>query len=99
LGGRLTTDINDMTHLVMTKPTRTIKFLQALCNAKYIVKSTWIEESVKAGFFQTEDNFWVTELDGNFKCNIPAVVMSPTRKNLFQNRVFFITPSVVPGPS
>lgn len=99
LGGRITTDINEMTHLVMTKPSRTIKFLQSLCVAKYIVKSSWLEESVKAGYFQPEDNFWLAELEGNFKCNVPAVVMSPIRKKLFHNRVFFITPSVIPGPS
>lgn len=88
-----------MTHLVMTKPSRTLKFLYALCRAKCIVKSSWLEESAKAGCFQPEENFWVTDLGGSFKCNVPAVVKSPIRKNLFENRVFYITPSVVPGPS
>lgn len=88
-----------MTHLVMTQPSRSLKFLYALCRSKYIIMSTWLEESAKASFFLPEDNFWVTELGGSFKCNIPAVVKSPIRKTLFENRVFFITPSVVPGPS
>lgn len=116
LGGRLTTDHNEMTHLVMTKPTRTLKFLYALCRSKYIIlvrnndirifhnsiklfQSSWLEESAKLGCFQPEENHWVTDLGTSVKCNIPAVIKSPIRKTLFENRVFFITPSVVPGPS
>lgn len=73
--------------------------MYALCRAKYILKSSWLEESAKAGCFQAEENFWVPDLGTAFKCNIPAVVKSPIRKYLFENRVFYITPSVVPGPS
>jgi hypothetical protein len=98
LGARITTDHNEVTHLVMTRPSRTLKFIYALCRAKYILKSSWLEESAKAGSFQPEDNFWVQDLE-SYKCNIPAVVKSPIRSTLFENRVFYITPSVVPGPS
>lgn len=63
------------------------------------LQSKWLEESAKAGYFQTEENYWINDLGGTFKCNIPAVVKSPIRKMLFENRVFFITPSVLPGPS
>lgn len=63
------------------------------------LQSTWLEESAKAGYFQPEENYWINDLGGTFKCNIPAVVKSPIRKMLFENRVFFITPSVLPGPS
>ncbi|CRK86347.1 CLUMA_CG000101, isoform A [Clunio marinus] len=99
LGGRVTKDHAEMTHLVMTKPSRTVKFLYALCRAKYIVNSSWLEESAKQGFFQNEDKFWIVDLGSSFKCNIPAVVKSPIRKSLFEHRVFYITPSVKPGPS
>lgn len=95
----MTTDHNEMTHLVMTKISRTLKFLYALSSAKYIVHSSWLEESAKVGFFQSEDNFWVPDLGSDYKCDIPSVVKSPIRRHLFENRVFFITPSVVPGPS
>ena len=88
-----------MTHLVMTDPSRTLKFLYALCRAKYIVKSSWLEDSVRAGCFQPEDNFWVTDIGGGYKCSVPDVLKSPLRRTLFENRVFYITPSVVPGPS
>lgn len=88
-----------MTHLVMTQPSRTIKAIYALCRAKYVVKSEWLEESAKAGYFQPEDNFWVSDLGSGYKCDVPAVVKSPMRKSLFENRVFYITPSVFPGPS
>lgn len=100
LGGRVTADINEMTHLVMTKPNRTIKLLNALCVAKYILNSTWLEDSSKTGYFQPEDNYWINDLSkANFKCDIPAVIKSPIRNKLFENRVFYITPSVKPAPS
>ena len=99
LGGRVTSDYNEMTHLVMTKPSRSLKFLYALCRAKYILSSDWLVASSKNGSFLPEDEFWIPDLGGAHKCNIPAVVKSPTRKNLFENRVFYITPSVQPGPS
>jgi PAX-interacting protein 1 len=80
----------------MTKVNRTMKFMYALCRAKYILTSAWLEESAKAGYFQIEENYWIRELG---KCDIPAVVKSPIRSRLFEDRVFFITPSVTPAPS
>lgn len=77
-----------------------MKFLYALCSAKYILTSQWLEESAKAGYFQPEDNYWIKDLSiTNFKCDILGVVKSPLRNRLFENRVFYITPSVKPAPS
>lgn len=74
--------------------------MYALCRAKYILQSTWLEESAKAGQFQPADNYWIPDLThANFKCEIPSVIKSPIRNNLFENRVFYITPSVMPAPS
>lgn len=84
----------------MTKPNRTIKFMYALCRAKYIINSLWLEESAKAGNFLPEDNFWINDLSQeNFKCDVQFVVKSGTRSKLFENRVFYITPSVTPAPN
>lgn len=84
----------------MTKPNRTIKFMNALCRAKYILTSQWLEESAKAGYFLPEHHFWINDLSqANFKCDVQAVVKSATRSRLFENRVFYITPSVTPAPN
>ena len=100
LGGRVTQDHNEMTHLVMTKPNRTMKFLFALCTAKYILSSSWLEDSARAGYFQTEDNYWIKDLsEMNYKCDVLGVIKSPIRNRLFENRVFYITPTVKPAPS
>lgn len=96
LGGRLTTNHIEMTHLIMTRPARTIKFMYGLCCAKYILKSSWIEESANLGSFQNEENYWITEIM-DFKCDVPSVVKAPGKNKLFENRVFFITPSVKPS--
>jgi PAX-interacting protein 1 len=84
----------------MTKPNRTIKFLYALCKAKFILNSSWLEDSAKNGYFQPAENYWIQDFQAktNFKCDIPAVMKSPTRNKLFENRVFYITPSVTPAP-
>lgn len=100
LGGRVTQDLNEMTHLVMTKANRTMKLLYGLCTAKYILNSSWLEESAKAGCFQAENNHWIKDLsETSFKCDILGVIKSPLRNRLFENRVFYITPSVKPAPS
>lgn len=74
--------------------------MYALCRAKCILYSSWLEESAKAGYFVPEDNFWINDLSPvNFKCDIQQVIKSPLRFRLFENRVFYITPSVMPAPN
>jgi PAX-interacting protein 1 len=74
--------------------------MYALCRAKYILHSSWLEESAKAGNFLPEDNFWINDLSqANFKCDVQFVVKSAMRSRLFENRVFYITPSVTPSPN
>lgn len=71
--------------------------MYALCRAKYILSSSWLEESARAGYLIPEDNFWINDLSqANFKCDVQSVVKSFTRSKLFENRVFYITPSVKP---
>lgn len=94
----MTTNHEEMTHLVMTRPERSIKFIYALCRAKYILKSSWLEESAKLGYFQPEEPHWLTSLGTSYKCDIPAVVKSVNKHKLFENRVFYITPTVTPAP-
>lgn len=84
----------------MTKPNRTIKFMYALVRSKFIVKSSWLEDSSTTGQFLPAENYWISDLSqANFKCDVQAVVKSASRNNLFENRVIYITPSVMPAPS
>lgn len=64
-----------------------------------VLSSKWIVESAKAGKFLSTDDFEIT--DDTFKetyhCDIQAAIKSPNRKQLFQDKTFYITPSVRPN--
>lgn len=97
LGGRVTSDPKEVTHLVMTRQGRTMKFIYGLCLAKFIVKSSWLEESARAGHFVSEDKHIMQESQQDFICDVEKVIKSPIRKALFAGKFFFITPSVRPS--
>jgi len=100
LGGRVTEDHNEMTHLVMTCPARSLRAIFGLCKAKHILKSAWLTDSINVGYLLPEESYyWITDVGNGFKCDVPAVLKSPMRQKLFENRVFFITPSVKPSPA
>lgn len=89
-----------MTHLIMTRPSRSIKYMYALCCAKYIVSSDWLVESANAGYFLPEDEYQITDLDfDGIRTSIKNVLKSPIRNKLFEGKIFFLTPSVKPGVS
>lgn len=76
-----------------------MKFLYGLCAAKYVLTSKWLEVSAKAGQFVIEDDYWVPRIEENFTCEIEKVVKSPSKQTLFENKVFYLTPSIVPRAS
>jgi len=46
------------THLIAYKATRTKKFLMAIASSPYILNKSWLDESVKAGFFVGKKTFF-----------------------------------------
>lgn len=74
-----------------------MKFIYGLCLAKFIIKSTWLEESARAGYFVSEEKHTMQEPQQDFTCDVEKVINSPNRKALFEGKFFFITPSVRPS--
>lgn len=94
----MVTNANEATHTIMTKLTRTTKLLISLCVCKYIVSSSWIVESAKAGKFLQPENYPIHDKDFEeiFKCDIYKTIQQPNRNKLFEKKIFYLTPSVFP---
>jgi hypothetical protein len=52
LGGKVVHSPSECTHLVMDKFGRTVKLLAAINVCRFIVTSTWIQNSYKAGVWE-----------------------------------------------
>lgn len=83
----------------MTRLSRTTKLIISLCVAKYIVSSTWLVESAKAGKFLPPENYPIHDknFEENFKCDIYKAIQQPNRNKLFEKKTFYLTPSVFPS--
>lgn len=94
------TDVEQATHIVLTRLVRTCKLMMAICTAEHVLSSQWILDSAKAGkFLPTTEYAWNdNRFNEEYKCNIQIAIKSPTRRTLLSGKNFFITPSVRPRP-
>lgn len=99
LGGLVVDDPVDATYLVMTRESRTCKLIQAVCHVNYVLKSTWLVESAKAGKFLPPDNFKIKyiQIDPTLKFYLDPVLTSTIRSTLFAGKFFWVTPDVFPA--
>lgn len=99
LGGQVVTDPADATHIVLSRLTRTCNLLFALCVVDHILSSKWIVESARAGKFLPTDEYDINDdsFKETYRCDIQTTIKSSNRKQLFQNKIFYITPSVRPN--
>lgn len=85
--------------MVLTRLARTCNLLLGLCVVDHVLSSNWVVESAKAGEFLPLDGFEIN--DDSFKeiyhCDIQSTIRSTSRKELFKDKVFYITPSVRPN--
>ncbi len=58
IGGNVVlNDVNEATHLIALKVSRTEKLLIALCKGLYLLQASWLHDSLKAGRFLGEQFF------------------------------------------
>eukprot|EP01124_Arcella_intermedia_P016210 TRINITY_DN2279_c0_g1_i1.p1 TRINITY_DN2279_c0_g1~~TRINITY_DN2279_c0_g1_i1.p1 ORF type:complete len:1240 (+),score=456.43 TRINITY_DN2279_c0_g1_i1:412-3720(+) len=102
LGGAVTEDPFDCTHLVSDKLGRTIKFMAALNICDYLVTSQWIHQSHKAFVFLDESEFLLRDAQGEENY---GMVMQETMKQIQENpkilskMKFFLTANIEPRPA
>lgn len=99
LGGQVVTEPTQATHIVLTRLARTCNLLFALCVVDNILTSKWVVDSARAGKFLPTDDYVMN--DDNFKdtyrCDIQTTIKSINRRQLFHDKIFYITPSVRPN--
>lgn len=78
---------------------RSTKLLFAITVGSYIVPDTWLKESQTANTFLDESTyrFDTKEFNATHDCDFYKTLETKNRDKLFQNKVFFLTPSVVPS--
>jgi PAX-interacting protein 1 len=101
LGGAVVDSNKEATHLVMSEAVRTIKLLCCLSTCKFILSEAWIRDSHAHNTFLDEKPYILsdTEFEKEFDCHISKVLEKPNRTDLFKDKVFYITPGVIPSPS
>ncbi|XP_049318037.1 PAX-interacting protein 1-like [Bactrocera dorsalis] len=99
LGGIVVENPEEATFLVMTRESRTCKLIQAVCHVNYVLKSTWLVDSAKAGRFLSPEPYKIQYIpvDENLKFHLDTVLHSSVRNTLFAGKHFFVTPDVFPS--
>jgi hypothetical protein len=99
LGGVLTDRPRFSTHLVMNKLGRTTNIMLCLPTVKYVISTTWVLDSGKAGGWLKEEKYVLhdAEVEQHFKFSLSNTLAKTKRDELFKGIVFFVTPSVQPS--
>lgn len=88
----------EMTHLLMTHPMRTVKFMYGLCVAKFILSTNWLVDSALNGYFVPEEHYGLKEVElEGIKMDVQLVLNSSIRNRIFDGKVFYLTPSIKPA--
>lgn len=101
LGGGLASNNREATHLVMPSLMRTPKLLCCIPSVKFIVSPRWIHESMQQGKFLDEQPYLLrdAEMERKLNVDIPKLLSTSQRDQLFKGKTFYVTPSVVPSRS
>ncbi|KAI1293705.1 PAX-interacting protein 1 [Halotydeus destructor] len=105
LGGKITQNPVECSHLVVDSIARTEKFLRAFSHASHIVTPAWLEECSSCNRFVPEAKFIISDVKGEaifgFKLKESLErrnLRDPSERLLFKNFVFYITPDCIPSP-
>lgn len=99
LGGMLTDNPTDCSHLVMGKLARTDKLLMCLPVVKHVLRTTWITDSDEAGRWISEEGYLLEdpEVERKFNFNMSSTLSRSNRDKLFMGKTFYMTPNVRPN--
>lgn len=86
LGGRITTDWRDATHLMMKPGFRTKNMFICLTMLDYIVDNRWLVASLKKGEFLDAKDYCLRDqiFENTYETTIAEVLAKPNRKELFR---------------
>ena len=98
LGGKVTENGQDCTHIVTPRIARTVKFLCGISVCKYVVTPKWVEECGINGTFLPEKEFFLKDpaAERVFGMDIATSLSRASRKKLLEGICVHATPSVQP---
>ncbi|KAK3844359.1 MAG: BRCT domain-containing protein [Linnemannia gamsii] len=98
LGILSTNAVDQCTHLVAKSVGRTEKFLSALALGKIIVQEDWLQACIDANAILDESEYQIQDPDNEakFGMNLYESLERAREKKVFENCVFYISPSTVP---
>jgi len=96
LNGIVTDTPMECSHLVMDKLVRTDKMMMCLPVVKYILSLKWISDSDLAGDWVGEDDYFLRdpEMEERFGFDLKKTLAMTNREQLFNGKVFYLTPSI-----
>lgn len=102
LGCTLVSDARLVTHLVSTGVNRTLKFIQAMNYAKYIITPQWLVECDRQKRMISEDKFRVKDMESEriFAFSLREALERRNKREgpLFENLVIYVSPNTQPQP-
>ena len=99
LGGRLTEEPGECSHLVMGSLSRTNNLLLCLPTVSHCLTPAWVQESASAGRWLPEADYALsdTDVEARFGFSLARTLARTSRDKLFAGKVFYLTPSVKPS--
>ncbi|XP_034039105.1 PAX-interacting protein 1 isoform X2 [Thalassophryne amazonica] len=101
LGGEVTDSSQNVTHLVASKVTRTVKFLTAMSVVQHIVTPEWLEESWRSQKFVEEHSYVLKDAEAEvlFGFSLEDSLKRAHSAPLFKGKYFYLTPGICPSLS
>jgi len=99
--GELAKTVNDCTHLVAPKITRTVKFLSAVSICKFLVAPAWVDDSFDAKKFLDETNYTLVDPESEelFGFKLKRSLQRAQTRQVCKGLHFHVTPSILPAPN
>jgi len=102
LGGTITQNASECSHLVSDGMARTIKFMAAINICDYVLTTDWITDSYQANKWLSESKYELhddrIENEYGFILNDTMKKRKTMKQKLFQDLQFYITPNTKPTP-
>ena len=99
LGGSVTEEPGEASHLVMPRLARTNNFLLCLPSVKFVLRPEWVLECGAQDKWVSEEGHTLEdpEMEMRFNFSLAKTLSRNNRDKLFGGKVFYLTPSVKPS--
>ena len=99
LGGSMTEEPGEASHLVMPRLARTNNFLLCLPRVRFVLRPEWVTGCGAQDKWISEEGYTLEdpEMEMRFNFSLAKTLARANRDKLFSGKVFYLTPSVKPS--